>query len=186
MVQRLNPYLVSVAILLSMAAYLLWVGRAPICTCGYVRLWYGETGGSQNSQHLTDWYSLTHVVHGLLLYAGIWLVARRLAFGWRLAIATLVEAAWEILENSDRIIERYRAVTVSQDYFGDSVINSVGDIAAMMLGFSLARVLPVRVSVVLAVIIEVLLAWTIRDGLVLNVLMLVWPLEAIRVWQAGG
>ncbi len=112
--------------------------------------------------------------------------ARRLSVGWRFALATLVECAWEIVENSDAIIERYRSVTISLDYYGDSVLNSVADILAMMAGFWIARKAPVWASVALILFFEALTTWLIRDGLALNVLMLVWPLDSVRVWQGGG
>ena len=179
------PYAVTAIIILVAAAYLLWIGREPICKCGYIKLWHGETVSSENSQHISDWYTPSHVIHGLLFYAGLWLVARRLSFGWRLAIATLVESLWEIVENSDAIIERYRSVTISLDYYGDSVLNSVSDILAMILGFVLARFLPVWLSVALMLGFEALTIWLIRDGLALNVLMLLWPLDAVREWQAA-
>ena len=114
------------------------------------------------------------------------MVARRLALGWRLAIATVIESAWEILENSEAVIERYRSVTISLDYYGDSVINSVADILAMVAGFALARFLPVWASAALILLFEAVTTWLIRDGLALNVLMLLWPLEAVKAWQAGG
>ena len=126
------------------------------------------------------------MIHGLLFYAVLWLVARRVAVGWRLVIAMAVEAAWEIAENTDAVIDRYRAATIALDYYGDSVVNSLADLAAMVLGFGLARVLPVWISVGLAVGAEAVTIWLIRDGLALNVLMLLWPLEAVRAWQAGG
>jgi hypothetical protein len=184
--RRALPYWITAAIILAGAAWLLWVGREPWCKCGYIKLWHGQTMSSENSQHISDWYTPSHLLHGLIFYWLLWLVARRISFGWRLAIATLIETAWEILENSDTIIERYRAVTISLDYYGDSVLNSVMDILAMVLGFYLARVLPVWVSVAIIVGFEALTIWIIRDGLALNILMLLWPLEAVRMWQAGG
>jgi len=179
------PYILTAATVVAAAARLLWVGREPICKCGYVKLWHGETMSSENSQHIADWYTPSHLLHGLVFYGALWLLARRLGFGWRLLIATVIEAGWEIVENSDAIIERYRSVTISLDYFGDSVINSVSDILTMIVGFWLASRLPVWASVALVIGFEALTTWLIRDGLTLNVLMLLYPLDAVRAWQAG-
>ena len=186
MTRKRLPYFIVLAIILAAATYLLWIGREPICKCGYIKLWHGETVSSENSQHISDWYTPSHLLHGILFFGALWLVARRLSLGWRLAIATLIEAGWEIVENSDFIIERYRAVTISLDYYGDSVLNSVSDILAMTLGFALARVIPVWASVAVIIGFEALTIWLIRDGLALNILMLVYPLDAVRTWQAGG
>ncbi|QYU67042.1 DUF2585 domain-containing protein [Leptolyngbya sp. 15MV] len=178
--------LASLGVLIIAAAILLWMGREPICKCGYVKLWHGETMSSENSQHLSDWYTPSHIGHGLIFYAALWLVARRLSFGARLAIATVVEAAWEVIENTDAVINHYRSVTISLDYYGDSVLNSVADIGAMWLGFWLASRLPVAASIALLVGMELFVGWMIRDNLALNILMLLWPLESVRAWQGGG
>lgn len=181
-----TPYLIAALIVVVAAGYLLLIGREPICKCGYVKLWHGETMSSENSQHISDWYTPSHVYHGIIFYALLWLVARRIPVGWRFAIAVAIEAAWEVFENSDMIIERYRSVTISLDYYGDSVLNSTADILAMMVGFWLARILPIWASVAIILVFETISMIVIRDGLALNILMLIWPLEAVREWQAGG
>jgi Protein of unknown function (DUF2585) len=185
MIRRISPTVVLVGIILLTAAYLLWIGREPICKCGYVKLWHGQVVSSENSQHISDWYTPSHIIHGFLFFGLLWLVARRLSFGWRLVIATIIEAAWEILENSDAVIERYRSVTISLDYYGDSVLNVVADLLAMVLGFVLASRLPVWVTVALIILFEAVTISLIRDGLALNILMLLYPVEAVADWQAG-
>lgn len=183
--RRNLPYWLTFSIILAAAAILLAMGRVPICKCGTVKVWYFELMTSEGSQHLIDWYTPSHLLHGLIFYAVLWAVARRLDVGWRLVIATLVEVAWEILENTNAVIERYREVTISLDYYGDSVINSVADICAMLLGFWLARRLPIWASVALVIGFEVLTTVLIRDGLALNIVMLLYPLDVIRDWQAA-
>jgi len=182
---RALPYVVSFLILVAGALWLLWIGREPICKCGYVKLWHGEVVSGENSQHISDWYTPSHIIHGFLFYAALWWGARRWPLGWRLAAATLVETAWELVENSAAVIERYRTQTASLDYFGDSVLNSVCDILAMGIGFWLARRLPVWLTVALAIGFEVATTALIRDGLALNVLMLLWPVPAIAEWQGA-
>lgn len=166
------------------AAILLYMGRVPWCACG-IDLW-GTINTSEGSQQLFDWYTPSHLLHGVLFYAVLWLVARRLDVGWRLVIAMLIEAAWEMVENTNAVIERYREVTISLDYFGDSVLNSVMDMAAMWVGWWLSMRLPVWASVAIVIGFEVLTMAIIRDGLALNIIMLLAPNEAIRSWQAGG
>jgi hypothetical protein len=163
---------------------LLLMGRPPICTCGHVDLWHGALD-SGNSQHVADWYSLSHIVHGLLFYAAArWLLRRRPA-GVRLAAAVAVESAWELLENSPFIIDRYRTATIALGYSGDSVLNSMSDIGMMTLGFLVASRLPPWASIALGLALELLALAVIRDNLTLNILMLTWPVQAIRDWQAA-
>ena len=161
------------------------MGRNPICTCGAVDLWVGERDSSRTSQMLADWYSFSHVVHGLLFYAGLWLVAGRWPVEWRFVAALLIEAGWEVIENTPWVIDRYRTATAALGYTGDSVINSIADIAMMVLGFLAARKLPLWGSVLLAILLELVPLSVIRDNLTLNVWMLLWPTEWLRSWQAG-
>lgn len=174
------------AIVAAAASIEIAMGRVLICRCGYVKFWHGVVSSSENSQHITDWYTFSHVVHGILFYGLLWLTARRLPPGARFVIAVLLEASWEVLENTPLIINRYRAVTISLDYYGDSVINSMSDIVAMMVGFGIARKAPVWAAIAIVVVLETMMAVMIRDNLTLNILMLIHPFEVIRRWQMAG
>jgi hypothetical protein len=180
-----RAWLLTVAIFACAAATLLALGRNPICTCGTIDLWVGARDSPKTSQMLADWYSLSHIVHGLLFYAALWLVARRWPVEWRFIAALLIEACWEITENTPMVIDRYRATTTALGYTGDSVINSLSDIAMMALGFVLARKLPVSAAIVLLIALEVIPLFAIRDNLTLNVLALIAPNETLQAWQAG-
>ena len=183
--------ILAFAMWLAIGATLLAMGRMAICACGTIKLWWGTVQSAENSQHIADWYSFSHVIHGLLFYFFAHLLWRRWKlFGgkrgiWALPIAVAFEGFWELLENSPLIIDRYRAVTVSYGYEGDSVLNSLSDIGFMALGFWIASKLPWKASLALAIAFELFTLFMIRDNLTLNVLMLVWPLDAVRQWQAG-
>ena len=174
----------TILIFAAAAVILLAMGRNPICTCGTVQLWVGERDSAKTSQMLADWYSLSHIVHGLLFYGILWLIARRWPIERRFLTALLVEAAWEVTENTPLVIDRYRATTAALGYTGDSAINSLSDIAMMALGFLLARKLPVRAAVMLVLALEVIPLFTIRDNLTLNVWQLIAPNKALQAWQA--
>lgn len=176
----------AIGIVVLAAAVLFAMGRAPICECGTVKLWHGAVVSSENSQHIADWYTPSHILHGLVFYAFLWLILRRASLGKRFVIATAIEAAWEIAENTDAVIERYREATIALDYYGDSIVNSVADILWMWVGFALARVLPVWAGVLLFVAAELIVGYVIRDGLTLNVIMLLAPQDWIREWQMAG
>jgi len=178
---------VAAIVLLAATAVLLYLmGRPPICTCGSIDLWVGEPNSSRTSQMLSDWYSPSHIVHGFLFFAGLWLVGRRWPLERRFLVALVIEAAWEIVENTPMIINRYREETAALGYTGDSVFNSMSDIAMMGLGFLLARRLPVWASVVVVLILELVPLLVIRDNLTLNVWMLLAPNDALKAWQSGG
>jgi hypothetical protein len=189
LVARIPPrawLLIVAAIIALQAVLLLAMGRLPMCVCGNIKLWYGATHSPENSQQIFDWYSFTHILHGFWLYLLGWLVLRRAPIAARLALAVFLEGAWEVLENSSFVIDRYRAGTVSLDYYGDSVVNSVGDTVAMMFGFALARFLPIWSIVVLDLLIEFTLGYFIHDNLLLNIVMLMYPLDSIKAWQLAA
>lgn len=176
---------VVAALVIVQAAVLYAMGQPAICACGTVRLWAGDVAGPENSQQLADWYTPSHVIHGFLFYGLARLLLRRRPLTARLALAVAIEVAWELAENSPPVIERYRQQALAQGYVGDSIVNSLADTAAMASGFLLARLLPARATIALAVALELAVLWAIRDNLTLNVIQLVHPVEAISRWQAG-
>jgi len=177
---------VSLAIVALAALVLLAMGRAPYYPPGPIKLWYGDAWGPQNSQQFTDPYTFTHITHGALFYWLLQLVARKLPVRWRGVLAVAAESGWEIVENTDTVISRYRAATMALGYYGDTVINSLGDISACAAGFLIASRLPTRVTVTMVILLELTLTLWIRDSLLLNVVMLIYPIAALKRWQLHG
>ena len=183
---RWQPLAAALGVAIGTAAILWLMGRPPICRCGTVELWVASASSSKTSQMLTDWYSTSHVLHGILFFGVFALALRRVSVERRFLLAVAVEAAWELVENSPVIINRYREATVALGYTGDSILNSMSDIAMMGIGFWLARKLPWQVTVALAIVLELVPLYFIRDNLFLNVWMLIAPNAQVRAWQAGG
>ncbi len=170
----------------ALAALELLGGRTLLGPDGRFGWWEGDIWSSENSQRVADAYSFSHVIHGMLFYGLLWRVARRLPVRHRFLLALLVEAGWELLENSPLIIDRYRSATIAQGYVGDSVLNSVCDVGMMALGFWIARVSRLWLVMALIAAMELGCLWWVRDNLTLNVIMLVRPVPAIKAWQSEG
>jgi Protein of unknown function (DUF2585) len=189
---RISKFSALIALFLFLAfAAILWsMGRPPICACGDVKLLHLVVQSSENSQHLADWYTPSHIIHGFLFYGAGHLLRKKwpalFPLGVAVALAILAEGAWEVMENSPVIIDRYREVTISWGYAGDSIVNSLADIVWMLVGFFMASRLPWKVTLIIALFFEVFVGWMIRDNLTLNVLMLTAPLESVKEWQAGA
>ncbi len=179
------PILALTIILIVTVLLLRTQGRIWICACGQILLWAGDTMSSDNSQHISDPYTFTHILHGFIFFWLLVLILPRLSLTWRFVIAIFIEAAWEVVENTSFVIERYREVTASLGYTGDSIINSVADIFFCGIGFILVKYLGFWRSFILFIIIELILAFWIRDSLILNIIMLLYPLDAIKEWQLG-
>ncbi len=180
---NLWPVLAIVASFIAAAILLHLEGRLWICACGHVQIWAGKVCSSDNSQHFLDPYSFTHVLHGFLFFWLIVWLARRLTPGWQLALAIAAEAAWEVFENTNFIIDRYRSTTAALGYTGDTVVNSFGDILCCLVGFLIAQRLGLRRSLIAFLVLEFVLIVWIRDSLLLEILMLVFPVDAIKGWQ---
>lgn len=183
--RRVWPWLVVVAVLTVAAFVLRWQGRMWLCSCGHFRPWLGDAWGAETSQQLFDPYSFTHMLHGFAFAGLLALLLPRAGWRWRLALAVAAEAAWEVFENTEFVINRYRETTAALGYNGDTVVNSLGDIIACTLGVLLARRLGLLKTLLVFALTEVVLLFWIRDSLLLNILLLIYPSEKLRAWQAG-
>lgn len=181
--QKLWPVLAVLASFGAIAVLLRVQGRLWICACGRVELWSGNICSSDNSQHFLDPYSFTHVLHGFAFFWLILWLARRLRPGWQLALAVLAEAAWEVFENTNFIIDRYRSQTAALGYTGDTVINSFGDTLCCLVGFLIARRLGFGRSLIVFMLLELILILWIRDSLLLEIVMLIFSIDAIKALQ---
>ena len=186
MMGRMLPWLAMAAVLAGGVYQLRQQGRLWICSCDYVLLWTNEYWGPNTSQHLLDPASFTHLLHGFVLCGLLAWAVPRVPVVWRLWMAVTIEVLWEVLENSEFVIRRYREGTAAFGYHGDTIVNSAGDLLSCGLGFLLARRLGFRRALVVFVAVEAALAVWIRDGLLLNVVMLIYPIDAIEAWQAAG
>ena len=180
---RFWPYIVAVLVVAAAVYQLHAQGRMWLCSCGRFHLWVGDVWSAENSQQLLDPYSFTHVLHGFIICGLFALIIPWLSWAWRFCLAVSFEALWEVVENTNAMIERYRGLTAAIGYQGDTIVNSLGDIMCFSLGFILARRLGLRRSAVLFVVTELVLVFWIRDSLVLNVIMLLYPIRALKVWQ---
>jgi hypothetical protein len=171
--------------LILLHAGLLWyMGQPLMYSGGYIKFWHGVVLSDGNSQHLSDWYSLSHIIHGILFYAFLAYFFPRIPLGVRLLLAIGIEMGWELFENTDMIIDRYREQALAQGYSGDSIVNSVGDILSVIIGFLLTWKLPSLASVALVIVLELIALYFIRDALALNIIQLIHPIDAIGAWQA--
>ena len=164
----------------------IYSGRSLLGPDGMFGFWDGNIWGSENSQRVADVYSFSHIIHGILFYGFLFWVARKLPLKYRFLIALLVEGGWELLENSSIIIDRYREATIAQGYVGDSVLNSTCDVIMMAIGFVFARFSKIWISIALVIVLELGCLFWVRDNLTLNVLMLVYPVESVKIWQGEG
>ena len=176
----------SLLLLAAQAVALFLFGQPAICECGYVKLWEGVVLSSGNSQHLTDWYTFSHVIHGFIFYLALWYFFPRMPIAYRFLLALGIEVGWEVIENTPWLIEHYREQALAQGYVGDSIINSLVDTLGEALGFLLAWRLPVLAIVALGIGLELFVGFSIRDNLFLNVLGFFYQFEFISEWQSGG
>lgn len=181
--------IIAIVIILVLQAVVLYdLGHPLICDCGYVKIWDNVIEGSENSQHIFDWYTLSHIIHGFIVYFLLWLAGLRKR-GWSIGalflMALLISAGWEMFENTQFVVARYQEATISSNYYGDSIINSLMDSVSMLFGFWLAWRLPVDMVIILAILMELTAAAVIHDNLILNIIMLAYPFQSILQWQTG-